>query len=223
MFQAIPTDSKMSLGDLKRLVKTGEGTFLEFKRTISSPEKIARELAAFANTRGGTLLIGVDDDKSLVGVDSFWEQEFLLSQSLNEICRPALRARVEIVPFHKKDIVLVRVDESDSKPVYVHDNGKKTVYIREKDQSVRASYEKMQLLRKKKRSNGITFEYGPDEQKLFRYLNEYDRITVKEYANLINSGKWKASRILVNLASIGVLRFFDDDKKEYFALSQTAF
>lgn len=223
MYQAIPIDSKMSLGDLKRLVKTGEGTFLEFKRTISSPGKIARELAAFANTKGGTLLIGVDDDKSLVGVDSYYEQEFLLSQSLNEMCVPALAASVEVVPFHKKEIVLVRVEESDNKPVYVSDKGRKTVYVRDKDQSVRASFEKMQLLRKKKRSNGITFAYGPDEQKLFRYLNEYDRITVREYSNLINSGKWKASRILVNLASLGVLRFFNHDKKEYFSLSETRF
>jgi predicted HTH transcriptional regulator len=223
MYQAIPVASKMSLGDLKRLVKTGEGTFLEFKRTISSPEKIARELAAFANTKGGTLLIGVDDDKSLVGVDSYYEQEFLLSQSLNDVCVPALEARVEVVPYHKKEIVLVRVEESDKKPVYVADKGKKTVYVRDRDQSVRASYEKMQLLRKTKRSSGITFEYGPDEQKLFRFLNEYDRITVREFSNLINSGKWKASRILVNLTSLGVLRFFNHEKKEYFSLSENGF
>jgi predicted HTH transcriptional regulator len=223
MFQAMPLDSRMSLGDLRRLVKTGEGTFLEFKRTISSPEKIAREIAAFANTRGGTMLIGVDDDKNLVGVDSYYEQEYLLDQALNDVCMPAVEASVEVVAFHKKDIVLVRVDESDNKPVYVKDKGKKTVYVRERDQSVRASYERLQLLKIKKRSNGITFKYGPDEQKLFRYLSEFDKITVNEYANLINSGKWKASRILVNLASLGVLRFFDHEKKEYFSLSRTGF
>jgi predicted HTH transcriptional regulator len=223
MFQPAPVDSRMSLGDLKRLVKTGEGTFLEFKRTISSPEKIAREIAAFANTSGGTMLIGVDDDKSLIGVDSYFEQEYLLDQALNDVCIPAVEASVEVVAFHKRDIVLVRVDESDNKPVYVKDKGKKTVYVRERDQSVRASYERMQLLKIKKRSNGITFHYGPDEQKLFRYLSEFDKITVIEYSNLINSGKWKASRILVNLASLGVLRFFDHDKKEYFSLSQTGF
>lgn len=223
MFQPAPVDSRMSLGDLKRLVKTGEGTFLEFKRTISSPEKIAREIAAFANTSGGTMLIGVDDDKSLIGVDSYYEQEYLLDQALNDVCIPAVKASVEVVAFHKRDIVLVRVDESNNKPVYVKDKGKKTVYVRERDQSVRASYERMQLLKIKKRSNGITFQYGPDEQKLFRYLSEFDKITVSEYSNLINSGKWKASRILVNLASLGVLRFFDHDKKEYFSLSQTGF
>ncbi|MCH8495476.1 MAG: ATP-binding protein, partial [Balneolales bacterium] len=73
----------MSVGDLKRLVKTGEGTYLEFKRIISSPEKIARELAAFANTRGGTMLIGVNDDKKIVGVDSYYEQDFLLDKAIN--------------------------------------------------------------------------------------------------------------------------------------------
>ncbi|MDZ7649627.1 MAG: ATP-binding protein [Cytophagales bacterium] len=41
---------------------------LEFKRKAAYPEKIVRELIAFANTEGGTLLVGVDDDKSIPGV-----------------------------------------------------------------------------------------------------------------------------------------------------------
>ena len=56
------------VNQLRRLVSQGEGQHLEFKRKASFPEKIVRELIAFANTEGGTLLIGVDDDKSIPGV-----------------------------------------------------------------------------------------------------------------------------------------------------------
>jgi predicted HTH transcriptional regulator len=47
--------------DLLELLKRPEGKTLEFKRDVSSPEGIARTVIAFANTAGGTILIGVED------------------------------------------------------------------------------------------------------------------------------------------------------------------
>jgi predicted HTH transcriptional regulator len=214
-----PIPSQMSVGDLKRLVKTGEGTYLEFKRTISSPEKIARELAAFANTRGGIMLIGVDDDKTLLGVESFYEQEYLLDKAINFCCIPPLDVEVETVTYKNRDVIVVRVHEAEIKPVYVEQDDRRYVFIREKDKSMQASREVEQVLRNSTASSGVTFEYGPNEQKLFRYLNEYQRISVKEFSNLVNISHRRASRILVNLVSAGILRLFNHEKSEYFTLT----
>jgi len=213
-----PVPSRMSVGDLKRLVKTGEGTYLEFKRTISSPEKIARELAAFANTRGGTMLIGVDDDKTLLGVESFYEQEFLLDKAINYCCIPALKTTVETVTYKDRDIIIVTVDEAEVKPVYVEQEGKRSVFVRDKDKSRQASREVEMVLRNATSRNGIRFEYGPNEQRLFRYLSEYQRITVREFSNLVNISPRRASRILVNLVSAGILNLFSQEKTQYFSL-----
>jgi predicted HTH transcriptional regulator len=214
-----PVPSRMSVGDLKRLVKTGEGTYLEFKRTISSPEKIARELAAFANTRGGTMLIGVDDDKRLLGVESFYEQEFLLDKAINYCCIPALKTTVETVTYKDREIIIVKVDEAEVKPVYVEQEGKRSVFVRDKDQSRQASREVEMVLRNTTSRNGIRFEYGPNEQRLFRYLHEYHRISVREFANLVNISPRRASRILVNLVSAGILNLFSHEKTQYFTLT----
>ena len=54
----------MNFHDVNNLIEEGEGFTIEFKRRISSPEKIARTLISFANTRGGTILFGVDDERS---------------------------------------------------------------------------------------------------------------------------------------------------------------
>ncbi len=213
----------MSLGDLKRLIKTGEGTFLEFKRTISSPEKIAREVCAFANTKGGTLLIGVNDNKSLVGVDSFFEESYLLYEALYVLCEPEVDHSVEIVELGDKEIVVVKVKESGHKPIAVKNGKRSSIYVRDKDKSVRATKERAALLRIEARDNGITFEYGQNEQQLFRYLNEYDKISVNEYSRLINLNKYKSSRILINLVSLGVLNLFKKDDTEYFTLSHKVF
>lgn len=209
----------MSVGALKRLVKTGEGTYLEFKRLISSPEKIARELVAFANTRGGTMLIGVDDDKKLIGIDSYYEQEFLLDKAVNYCCIPPLPIIVETVPYKEKEIMVVHVKEAEIKPHYVEQDGKRYVYIREKDKSVQASKEVERVLINSTSTSGIRFEYGPNEQKLFRYLQEYQRISVREFSNLVNISPRRSSRILVSLVSAGVLRLFNHEKKEYFTLT----
>lgn len=57
----------LSPSELERLVHQGEGKALEFKRGLPRDEKVARTLCAFANTRGGTLLVGVTDLGKLVG------------------------------------------------------------------------------------------------------------------------------------------------------------
>lgn len=215
-----PSNSAMSLNDLKHLVRTGEGTFLEFKRTISSPEKIAREISAFANTKGGTLLVGVDDDKSLYGVESYFEQEFLLEQAAHEFCSPNLDYEIEFVPFRSREIMLMKIPEAVHRPVYVINDKKKTVYIRKADRSIRANRETVELLKKSETNEGVTFEYGPKEQKLLRYLSEYERITVREYSRIANISKRNASKTLVNLTSAGILKLFSSERSDYFTLAQ---
>jgi predicted HTH transcriptional regulator len=60
----------ISRNKVLELIERGECLNVEFKQRFSSHEKIAKEMIAFANTRGGFILIGVDDDKSLFGIGS---------------------------------------------------------------------------------------------------------------------------------------------------------
>ncbi|MFP4390818.1 MAG: helix-turn-helix domain-containing protein, partial [Desulfococcaceae bacterium] len=46
-----------------------EGKTLEFKRDFSSPKPVLKTLVAFANSAGGFLVLGVDDDRRIVGVE----------------------------------------------------------------------------------------------------------------------------------------------------------
>ena len=212
--------SQMDYLDVKNLAQTGEGTYLEFKRTIPSAYKIAREIAAFANTKGGTVLIGVDDDKSLVGVMGYHEEEFLLTKAAEEFCQPAVDITIEIVHFGERDLLVIRVPESSNKPVYVTNDGETTVYMREKDQNKVASKELIEIIKKRNSGEGVTFEYGPNEQKLFRYLNEYGEITVDKFAELVDVPRAKASTTLVNLVTADILNLFRKDDVDYFTYSQ---
>lgn len=91
------SDEVVHLRELRKLASEGEGIQLEFKRKASHPEKIVRELIAFANTEGGTLLIGVDDDGSIPGVKYPDEEAHVVRQSLTRFCRPLLTYNESII------------------------------------------------------------------------------------------------------------------------------
>ena len=55
---------------IEQVLKQPEGKQLEFKRDLSSPKPIMKTLTAFANTAGGTLIIGITDSGEVIGVDN---------------------------------------------------------------------------------------------------------------------------------------------------------
>lgn len=212
--------SEMDYLDVKNLAQTGEGLYLEFKRTIPSAYKIAREIAAFANTKGGTLLIGVDDDKTLVGVSGYQEEEFLLNKAATEICNPTVKISIEIVHFGDRDLLVIKVPEAAEKPIYVKGKKKHIVFMREKDKNKVASKELIEIIKKRNSDKGVTFKYGPSEQKLFRYLNEYGEITVDKFAQIVDISRKKASSTLVNLVAAEILNLTRRKNTDYFTYSR---
>jgi predicted HTH transcriptional regulator len=212
--------SQMNAADLRNLIQRGEGTYLEFKKTIPSPEKIAREIAAFANTSGGTILVGVDDYKNIRGISAYFEEEFLLMEAAHKCCVPAVELDIELVHSGSQDVMVVRVPEAEQKPVYLKSRKKRLVFIRQNDESILASDEQAEILKQQYSESGVTFEYGRNEQMLFRYLNEYGEITVSRFARLINVTSFRASKILVNLVSAGVLKLFRRSETDYYAFAE---
>ena len=75
---------------IQRLISQGEHQQLDFKFEISDASKIARTLAAFANTDGGTLLIGVKDNGVIRGIESD-EEVYMLELAAHQFCQPEVR------------------------------------------------------------------------------------------------------------------------------------
>ena len=63
----------MTLFEAQQLIRQGEGDLVEFKRKAKYPERIIKEVVAFANSSGGHLFIGVDDDGTIVGLKDVYE------------------------------------------------------------------------------------------------------------------------------------------------------
>ena len=54
---------------IDQLITSPEGKTLEFKRDLSSPRPILKTLLAFANSAGGRLIVGIDNDRRVIGVE----------------------------------------------------------------------------------------------------------------------------------------------------------
>lgn len=203
--------------NIRRLILEGENVNLDFKKTISSAEKIAKTLVAFANNRGGKLLIGVTDDGTISGVKSEEEEKYMISKAANQFCKPAIEPRFEEVYLDEKVVLVVDIPKSDTKPHYALDENKKWwVYFRVKDKSVLASKIIVDVLKEGAKETGQFISYSAHEQKLLSYLAEHERITFKEYAKLVKSSHKKAQRVIVSLILAGVIIPHLSEKEEYF-------
>src|SRR3982751_5835257 len=76
--------------NIKKLIFEGEGVSLDFKKTITRCEKIAKTMVSFANNKGGRLLIGVADDGSIKGVKSEDEERYMITKAAQQYIRPTL-------------------------------------------------------------------------------------------------------------------------------------
>ncbi|MFM6975414.1 MAG: RNA-binding domain-containing protein [Sphingobacteriaceae bacterium] len=206
--------------NIKNLIFNGESTTLDFKQRITSCEKIAKTMVSFANNRGGRLLIGVADDGRIVGVKSEEEEKYMINQAAHLYIKPALEPAFEEVNIDDKLVVVVDIPESDLKPHYALDEDKKWwVYIRVNDKSVLASKVVVDVLRRGTRGDGVLLEYSVNEKALLEYLSENERITAKEYSQMLKLSRRNTNRILVNLVLTGVIRLHTTEKEEYYTAS----
>lgn len=212
--------------EFQLLLEEGEGSTVEFKRKVTSPEKIARALVGFANTRGGMILFGVDDDKSIVGVESEKSEVEMIETAASIFCDPPINPSIEIVSYKGKDLIIVTVEESNEKPHYlISGNGKDEeeetkVLIRVKDKTVIASKEVVGILRSESPdAPPLRISIGENERRLFEYLEANDRITVKQFGKLANISDRRSSRALIQLVRAGVLRLHTLEKTEFFTMA----
>lgn len=207
---------------LQKLVSGGEGQHLEFKRKASFPDKIAREIIAFANTDGGTLLIGVDDDCSIPGVKFPEEESLQIRNALKKHCRPGVVFHEHVLPISEKKFVLEwTIPRSDRRPHYFLEEGKKISFVRKADKSITASPEMCEIIRRSQSSRGTHLQYGEAEKKIIRHLDTNPSATLPELIQLTGLHPSMASRKVIKLVLAQIIRLTPTEKGDVFSLAQS--
>lgn len=215
----------MTLYELNEIIENGESQLVEFKRKFTEPEKIAKEMIAFANTKGGKILFGIDDDKKVVGVESEKGEIEYIDLAAKFYCEPQLNYSIDIMHIYRKDVIVLNIPESLRKPHRLIENGKEEsdetkVYIRVKDKSVQASKETIKVLKKLRHdSPAQIINLGDKERALLDYLGKHDRVTLREFREFLNLSNRRASRILVNLVRADLIRLHNHEKDDFYTLN----
>lgn len=206
---------------LKELVKKGEGEHLEFKLKSNHPEKIVREVVAFANSGGGKLLVGVGDDKTIKGLKDAEEDEYTLSRAIDKYIYPRIsfkKERVAITP--DRDVLVLTIPRSVDKPHYVvDDTGAKQAYIRVEDKSIQASREMKEIMRRGRGERDVSFQYGEKEEKLMKLLDEKESVTVDLFATVAGIPRKMASNTLVVMVLARILEVHPHEMIDKFTMS----
>ncbi|MBR0572181.1 ATP-binding protein [Microvirga sp. STS03] len=214
----MPKPKFIVMDELQRLIWQGENDQVDFKQRVTQPEKIARTMVSFANTRGGMILIGIKDNGVVCGVDPE-EEKHTLQRAASFYCDPPVELSYEEIEVEHHIVLKVTIHESKQKPHFAkvkEDDWRG--YVRVKDTSVQTS----KMVNKVLEHEEPKFEQLPldrHENTALELLQKQPRLTLKQYMKAANLSERRAYRILVKLVIHGYLRLHDKEKEDYYTLS----
>jgi len=149
---------------LVELIGRPEGKTLEFKRDLSSPDGVLKTLVAFANTSGGTLVLGVDDARRHVrGIADPLAVEERLANLVSDRIVPILVPEIEILPWRDTHVLVVEVYPSPTRPHHLRTLGpEQGVFVRVGSTNRRADASLIEELRRYARNETFDEQPMPD-------------------------------------------------------------
>lgn len=191
---------------IKHLIETGENQQLDFKFEINDSKKIARTLVAFANTDGGTILIGVKDNGRIAGIRTD-EEYYMIEAAAQLYCKPTVEFQAKQWEIDKRILLEVNVPKSSQIPHLAKTNDNKWLaYIRKNDENILANSVILKVWSRKNRQYGTFLSYRENEKWLLEYLSDHSHISISSFCRQTGLSKYKAEIILVNLIIMGVIK-----------------
>ncbi|MGQ1788018.1 MULTISPECIES: AlbA family DNA-binding domain-containing protein [unclassified Saccharicrinis] len=205
---------------LQRKIAEGEHQQQDFKYAINDSKKIARSLAAFANTDGGSLLLGVKDNGKVIGVSS--EEEFYMIEAAAQMyCKPPVDFETIEWKSEGKTVLEIKIPKSGNKPHKAPSKeGKYMVYVRVDDQNLLANKILLEYWKAQQKNSNQLLRFNKPEKFLLEYLSNHDSITFTRFYKLANIPRFKAERILVSLLCMNIIDIHITEKQVFYTLSE---
>ena len=203
---------------IQDLIQEGEHQMLDFKFEISDSRRIARSLAAFANTDGGRLLVGVKDNGAIAGVRS--DEEIHMIQAAAEMyCQPKVEYTTEEWEINGKTVLEVIIPKDKHHKHKAPDNkGVYKIFVRVKDENLVADSVLIKVWKADKFARPAKIAFTDTETLLLHYLREHGEITLKEFQELAHISKRKAEAILADFILVGTIILVQTSQNTVFRL-----
>lgn len=198
----------MEVAQLIIWIAEGEHLQQDFKEEITDSYKIAKTCVAFANTKGGRILVGVKDNGRIRGVD-IQQELYMIDYATSRLCSPQISYSWTKHEYDQKEVLSVVIEESSNKPHFALDReGKKWAYIRVEDQVRLASLTMLEVMKRKykRREEPISVPYDTVTENLFQVLRQYrGGVTLYDLVKQLSISRRRIRSLLVNLILIGVV------------------
>jgi len=208
----------MTRAQIRNLAAIGENNQIEFKQKLNEPDNILKEMVAFANSKGGNLLVGVADNGTITGVRDPYEVTSILQKGINDQIFPRIQYMEEIIPISsKRSVVNYKIYTGKKKPYYLNPQNSRrgTAYVRFEDQSIKASRELVRILKEPNRK-GFTVQLTDLHHQVIRLFKENERVTLQHVIEELKIGKRLAGSVLTSLVLANILGIKPAEKGDVF-------
>ena len=120
----------MLKSDVLQIIANGENSGVEFKRDDLRPEQLAKEIVALANLKGGSLLLGVEDDGSISGIQRADLELWMMDTVFGRYVHPMILPYYEEVAIDGRRVAVISLTEGAAKPYVLRNNGREEIYVR---------------------------------------------------------------------------------------------
>ncbi|SMO74672.1 Putative DNA-binding domain-containing protein [Saccharicrinis carchari] len=212
----------MTNKQLQVKIAEGEHQQQDFKYAINDSKKIARSLAAFANSDGGSLLLGVKDNGKVVGVAS--EEEFyMVEAAAQRYCKPPIAFETYEWEEEGKTVLEIKIHRSAHKPhTAPNKEGKPMVYVRVDDQNLLANKILLDYWKAQKKNSNNLFRLNEPEKYILNYLATNESITLTRFQKQARISYYRAQKIMVSLLCMKIINIHITEKGVYYTLAQQA-
>ena len=137
----------MTKSELLELIANRENSGVEFRRDDLRPEQIAKEIVALANFQGGCLLLGVEDDETITGIQRDDLERWVMDTVFGRYVHPMIQPFYEEIRIdERRRVAVISVTEGTTKPYVVRHRGQERAYLRMGSTSQLASREQQMRL-----------------------------------------------------------------------------
>lgn len=137
----------MQEAELRQLIANGENSGVEFKSDQERPERLAKEVVALANFNGGKIVLGVEDDGNVVGIQRGDLERWIMDVVFGRKVHPMILPFYEEVQIdERRRVAIVTITQGTTKPYVVRHNNREEIYIRVGSTSQHATREQQARL-----------------------------------------------------------------------------
>lgn len=150
-----------------------ESEYVELKSKLT--KEIKKEIIAFANTNGGSIYIGIEDNGNVIGLKQASKDLESLSGMIREGIKSdlTLYTKIYIEKINGKDVIIIKIESAPNKPYYLSDKGMKSsgVYLRHGSSSVPATDEAIKKLLLQSNNNNFEEQISNNQKLNFSYMD----------------------------------------------------